>query len=131
MKVVNWRQNLLDFLTEMRSRALNYGVWDCAIFVGGAAGAQTGVDYVGPWVGTYSDMTTGIEALNRKGYFNHIDIVRQTFDEVPIAMAQEGDIAVVGEALGIVQGAHIYVLRERGGLGLVPLLSASTAFRVE
>ena len=130
MKVENWRQNLIDYLTEMSHRTLVYGAWDCAIFAGGAAGAQTGVDYVGPWVGTYTDLTTGTEALNRQGYFNHIDLVRQTFDEVPVALAQEGDIAVIGDALGVVQGTHIYVLREEG-IGLVPLLSASTAFRVE
>ena len=130
MKVQNWKQNLIDYLTEMSQRQMSFGAWDCAIFAGGAAGAQMGIDYVGEWVGTYSDMTTGIEALNRKGYFDHIDLVRQTFDEVPVAFAQEGDIAVVGDALGIVQGAAVYVLRPEG-IGLVPLLAARTAFRVE
>lgn len=130
MKVTEWRQNLIDYLTEMSQRTLTYGAWDCAIFAGGAAGVQMGVDYVGGWVGTYTDLTTGIEALNRRGYLDHIDLVRQTFGEVAVAMAQEGDIAVVGDALGIVQGTHIYVLRDEG-VGLVPLLSASTVFRVE
>lgn len=130
MKVVNWRQNLIDYLTEVSTRTLVYGQHDCAIFVGGAAGVQTDRDYVGEWVGTYDDLLSGIEALKRKGYFDHVDLVRQTFDEVPVAMAQEGDIAVVGDALGIVQGSAIYILRSEG-IGLVPLLTASTAFRVE
>ena len=130
MKVENWRQNLIDYLTEMSHRELRFGAWDCAIFAGGAAGAQMGIDYVGEWVGTYDDLTTGIEALNRKGYADHVDLVRQTFAEIAPAFAQEGDIAVVGDALGIVQGSAIYVLRSEG-IGLVPLTSASTAFRVE
>jgi hypothetical protein len=129
MKVADWRQKLTEYLTEMSHRRVSFGAWDCAIFAGGAAGAQMGVDYLKGWVGTYSDMTSGIEVLNRKGYADHIDLVRQTFSEVPVSFAQEGDIAVVGDALGVVQGSSIYVLRDEG-IGLVPLLSARTAFRV-
>lgn len=130
MKLADWRQRLVEYLTGVSTRTLTFGEHDCAIFAGGAAGAQTGVDYITEWVGTYTDMTTGLAALNAKGYADHVDLVRQTFTEVPVSMAQEGDIAVVGDALGVVQGAAIYVLRPEG-IGLVPLLSASTAFRVE
>lgn len=130
MKTVTWREDLIAYLTTASTRTLVYGQHDCAIFVGMAAGAQTGVDYVGAWVGSYTDMATGLRALNRRGYADHIDIVRQTFASVPIALAQEGDIALVGDALGVVQGSAIYVLRSEG-IGLVPLLSATEAFRVE
>lgn len=130
LKLVDWRQRLIEYLTEVSTRTLTFGEHDCAIFAGGAAGAQMGVDYIGEWVGTYFDWTTGIEALNAKGYADHIDLVRQTFAEIPVALAQEGDIAVVDTALGVVQGSAIYVLRPEG-IGLVPLMVATTAFRVE
>lgn len=131
MKLVNWRENLIGFMSEASRRSLQYGEWDCAIFAGGAAGAQTGVDYVGEWVGKYTDLKSGVRTLKRKGYLSHVDLVRKTFAEVPVAFAQEGDIALLSDdALGVVQGPAIYVLTGQG-IGLVPLMSAVAAFRVE
>lgn len=131
MKLHDWRPRLQAHLLECAHMTFRYGEWDCAIFVGTAAEVQTGADYVGRWIGRYSDLRSGLKTLRHRGYRDHVDLVRQSFSEVPVAMAQEGDIALFhNDALGIVQGSHAYVLG-REGLGLVSMSKASTAFRVE
>ena len=115
MKTPTWRKDLADYLTSVSSRTLVYGQHDCVLFAAGAAGVQLGEDLVGKWRGTYTDLRTGLKALRRAGYEDYLEIVRERFAPVPVAFGQEGDIAAVGAALGIVTGASIYVLRNEIG----------------
>ena len=131
MKVENWRQNLIDFLNSVASTDLQFGTHDCALFAAGGVDAQTGTNFVGEWLGQYGSATEGLLQLNRLGFADHVEIVAANLAEVPVAFGQEGDIASVGDALGIVQGAGIYVLRQPSGIGLVPLTDATRMFRVE
>jgi hypothetical protein len=64
---------------------------------------------------------------------SHLRILKQRFAPVAPALAQVGDIALIGEvgfpALGIFEGGHVMVLRE-DGLGLMPRQAATQAYRV-
>lgn len=131
MKQANWRQDLMFFVQSVASSEIDFGTHDCALFVAGAVDVQTGSNFLGEWVGKYSSATEGLLQLNRLGFADHVEIIAANLSEVPVAFGQEGDVAAVGDALGIVQGAGIYVLRQPRGIGLVPLTDATRMFRVE
>lgn len=132
-RLPDWRSHLVAYLNDAARRPMIPGVHDCALFAAGGVQAVCGVDPVADWRGGYDSIPDGIRALRAQGVRDHVAFAGMMFPAVPVAMAQVGDIAAVstddGMALGIVQGEMIYVLQP-DGLGLVPLLTASTAFAV-
>ena len=130
MKKPTWKQDLIDFVNSVASADLDYGTHDCALFVAGAVDVQTGSNFLAEWVGKYSSRTEGLIQLRRLGFDDHIAIIASELPEIPVAFGQEGDIAAIGDALGIVHGAGVYVLRQPSGIGTVPLTDATRMFRV-
>lgn len=133
MRAQDWQARLVAYLHEAGRQPFAFGRHDCALFSAGAVEAMTGVDMARDWRGRYSTMRGGLRALRKAGHADHVALARALFAEVPAAMAQPGDLAAVpteeGPALGVVQGEAVYVLTP-AGIGLVPITSAETAFRV-
>jgi hypothetical protein len=106
---------------------------DCALFAAGAVLAMTGTDPAAEWRNRYPTVAAGQRMLRRAGFTDHVALVATQLPEIPPAMARVGDIAVIASdglsALGIVQGARIYVLGPTG-VATVPLTSATRAFKV-
>jgi hypothetical protein len=121
---------LHEYVTDVKSTRFRPGENDCALFAAGWIERVTGNDLTLGLRGTYRTLEAGRNALEKMGFADHIDILAQTFDEVPVALAQVGDIAVVqNDCLGIVSGAQIYVLQP-DGLGIVSLMDAEKVYRV-
>lgn len=134
MRLDDWRSRLTVYLQGRVSMRFKPGSNDCATFAAGAVEAMTGVDLGRDYRG-YRTLSGGKRRLRESGYDDHIALAASLLEEVPVAFATEGDIAVVQEAdgepaLGVVQGEMIYVLRPDEGWGFVPLLHALRAFRV-
>lgn len=130
----DWRPRLTEYVIAARARAFRPGAFDCALFAAGAIEAMTGIDPAASWRGGYRTLEDGEALLRSQGYTDHVDAVAALLEEVPPALARAGDMAVVetdeGAALGVVQGAGIYVVTPAGGLGVVDRLRAVRAFRV-
>lgn len=130
----NWRSQLIEYIDRARQHPFEYGEQDCALFVAQAIEVMTGVDLFSDLKGEYASLEEGIEKLKVSGFTDHIDMVSKIFDEHRNkANTQMGDIAIIdtpqGQALGIVGGAEIFVMREKG-LGTMPLMSATRTFKV-
>lgn len=132
-RLPDWRNRLITYLHESARKPFVEGEHDCALFLAGGVHAMTGVDFAAAFRGKYTTTKGGLKLLREEGFVDHADLARQRLAQKPVAMAFEGDGAVIQEsrvpALGIVQGAAIYVLRETG-LGTVPLTFASEALEV-
>ena len=106
---------------------------DCALFLAGGVAAMTGQDYAAPYRGRYTTTRGGLRILRNEGFADHLALAEHHLKREPVAFANAGDGAAVeweGQlALGIIQGAQIYVLNE-AGLALVPLSSAICALEV-
>lgn len=130
----NWREALIKYLGEAAQIPFKAGQHDCAIFAADAVRAMTGVDLAVDWRSTYSTLNGGIAALNAAGFVDQIAMAAEHFEAIPIAFANPGDLAVVKRgklrALGVVQGANIYLLAKGKGIHIVPLLAAKSGFRV-
>lgn len=130
----DWQLQLMQYVATRAREPVDLNAPVCTDFVAGAVMAMTDDTRLTPWIGQYATVTAGLKALRRAGYADHVEFVAAHFDEVPVALAEPGDIAVVpvpGDlaALGIVQGAAIYV-QSNQGVGAVPLTAAVRTFRV-
>ncbi len=132
-KTACWRTRLLAFVRTNHHRKFRPGRWDCALFTAGAIHAMTGIDHARGWRSKYGSLARGREMLQAMGYSDHVEFIAHLHEEIPVAFAQVGDVAVIIEndepALGIVQGERVWVLRP-SGLGTVDLTDAVRAFRV-
>lgn len=129
----DWLARLNAYIAAAHGRAFEYGKHDCALFAGGAIEAMTGEDLAAPFRGAYSTLGHGMKAVMRAGYNGPFDLLRAHLAAIPIAQAQVGDLAMLktpaGPAIGVVQGARIFYVTDRGLL-TVGLLDASIAFKV-
>lgn len=126
-----WRSRLSAYVAQVSRDPFAFGQNDCALFAAGAVLAMTGSDYAAPYRGRYTTLIGGLRHLRRAGFADHIALAAATF---PTAKrGSPGDLAVVetpdGPALGVVQGAGIYVLGP-DAVHLVPLSHAATFFEV-
>lgn len=126
-----WESNLIAWLAETRNLEFQYGVHDCALFAAGAVKAVTGRDLAQELRGEYATLREGLKKLKDEGYKSHVDFVRKKFKKT--SRPKPADIAVIktpdGLALGIVQGAMIYVAAPIGW-GVVPREHSTEFFEV-
>ena len=130
----DWRTRLAAYLQDTARRPFRPGVHDCVLWAAGARAAMTGIDPMADWRGRYSTIEEGLRLALQHGCAEPWLQVVVDLEEVPPAYAQVGDLALLdGEdgvpALGVVQGAAIYVLHPRG-TGTVPLTRSRRAWRV-
>ena len=118
--------NLHDYIAEAKGRPFRYGTHDCVTFAGRWAEMRSEKKLVP----AYSSLKQGREKLGKE---IPVDVLAREFPEIPILMAQKGDVAVLASdtdlpALGVVCGHSIacFVGRE---IGFVPLDAAQRAFR--
>ena len=132
-RLPDWRQRLGEYVAGIAKTPFAPGSADCALFAADAILAMTGTDPAAGFRGRYKTLKGGFKRLQKAGYADLAALVAAHLAEIPVAMAQVGDIAILsadGEAaLGVVQGDRIYV-RSLGGLATVPLLSAERMFRL-
>lgn len=128
-RLPDWRNRLDAYLDEKTREPFEYGTNDCALFVAGAVNAMTGFDPAEGFRGRYHTSAQAQRSLLSHGYEKVTEMARQFFREIHPSRAQIGDLAVAEDALGVIGGPMIFVLRE-DGLGQVPLSLATSAFEV-
>lgn len=133
-RLPDWQPRLRAFLRDATTRALEPGKHDCCLFGAGAIEAMTGADLALGWRGHYTTFAGGQRMLRRAGYVDHVDLIAQHLPEGHVSEALPGDIAIVpteeGDAVGVVQGAAVYVLTATGGLGFAPMDAVTRLFKV-
>lgn len=115
MKLRDWKARLARYLDDVRTKPFAYGDHDCALFAAGAIEAQTGENPAKGY--DYSTLKGGLQALKANGHETHLDALKAITRPVERHYAQRGDIAVVdigSPALGVVTGAHVTLVSERG-----------------
>lgn len=141
-KKEGWRGRLSATIGRHRREAFSWGVHDCGILAADAVLAMTEVDLAEGFRGTYKDAQSAMKRLRVMGYRSHIEIAERHFREIPPSEASVGDIVAIpipeaselegdGDlALGVVAGEVVAVYTP-AGVGMVPVVRAVRAFRVE
>jgi hypothetical protein len=125
----DWRTRLYDYVVSRQGVPFKWGDFDCAKFAADAVEAMTGKD---PMKGmrAYKSEEGARKLLKDKGYKSHGDLLSELFEEIPVALGQPGDIAVMeNDGLGVVQGQYVYQPGDRG-IALSEVTMAKRMFRV-
>ena len=117
MKHPDWHNRLIAVIRAAEKRPFLWGEHDCCLFAADCAEAMTGDNFADGWRGTYDSETGAKKALLRGGGSLE-KVLTKYLDEVPVKMAQRGDIAVVENAgtrcAGVIYGGAVWVPGEAG-----------------
>ncbi|MBA2152965.1 hypothetical protein HNS33_08895 [Enterobacter roggenkampii] len=117
MKHPDWHNRLIAVIRAAEKRPFLWGEHDCCLFAADCAEAMTGDNFADGWRGTYDSVTGAKKALLRGGGSLE-KVLTKYLDEVPVKMAQRGDIAVVENAgnrcAGVIYGGAVWVPGETG-----------------
>lgn len=121
MKHPDWHNRLITVIRAAAERPFSWGEHDCCLFAADCAEAMCGEDFAGSWRGTYDNETGAKKALLRGGGSLE-QVLAKYLDEVPVKLAQRGDIAVVENAgsrcAGVLFGGAVWVPGESGLVSL-------------
>lgn len=106
----------------------------CLTFPGKVAKAITGIDPTEAGRAEFSTEAGARRVMVKNNCTSMADVALLAYPEIPVAQARAGDWAVVrnadgSEGLGVVMGSQIAVQTVKG-MGIVPRLRASSAYRV-
>ncbi|MCD2457346.1 MULTISPECIES: DUF6950 family protein [Enterobacter] len=117
MKHPDWHNRLIAVIRAAEKRPFLWGEHDCCLFAADCAEAMTGDNFADGWRGTYDSETGAKKALLRGGGSLE-KMLAKYLDEVPVKMAQRGDIAIVENAgtrcAGVIYGGAVWVPGETG-----------------
>lgn len=117
MKHPDWHNRLIAVIRAAEKRPFLWGEHDCCLFAADCAEAMTGDNFANGWRGTYDSETGAKKALLRGGGSLE-NVLAKYLDEVPVKMAQRGDIAVVENSgtrcAGVIYAGAVWVPGEAG-----------------
>lgn len=117
MKHPDWHNRLIAVIRAAEKRPFLWGEHDCCLFAADCVEAMTGENFANGWRGTY-DSETGAKKSLLRGGGSLENVLAKYLDEVPVKMAQRGDIAIVENAgtrcAGVIYGGAVWVPGETG-----------------
>lgn len=117
MKHPDWQKRLTDMIRAAEKRPFLWGQHDCCLFAADCVQAMCGEDFASSLRGTY-DSANGAKRVLLTNGGTLEKVLACYLDEVPVKLAQRGDIAVVLSAgsrcAGVVFGGAVFVPGENG-----------------
>jgi hypothetical protein len=133
----DWPSLLHGYLMDHARAKFAYGTFDCCRFAGGAIEAMTGQRLGAVFDGVYTTRRQAFDAVKAYCGKPSVAALAEKFAaeygiaEIPVKLAQRGDVVLHGASLGIVamHGTEFLAVNANG-LWRVPLAKASRAWRI-
>lgn len=133
-RLSDWEKRLADCLARHQAAPAQWGVSDCYMMADDAVEAVTGARMYPEALG-YSTERGAARKLKAHGFANVREAFAAKFREVPVLMAQRGDVGVIerdGQVAGGFVTAAGFATRAHGGpVEFLPLRTVTAVFRVE
>lgn len=124
-KVPYWERKLSEYVGSVESEPFVWGQFDCGIFVHECLTVQFGEIRIPYSKGEYKTAKGASSIMKRKfGVSTLEEAISKYLDEIPIKLAQRGDIVSIrseyrslegiGASLGVCMGARYAVLTNKG-----------------
>lgn len=133
-RVRNWPLRLDEVIERYQAGAFTWGERDCFTLPMDVVAALTGLD---PWADerTYTTEIGAARKLKRLGFADVAGAFAAKFPEIPVTLAQRGDIGTVADADGaacgvVVLGTLVAGMSPAAGLTFLPRARLARAFRV-
>jgi hypothetical protein len=142
-----WQELLHNYFLRRQNEAFKWGTMDCCLFACDAIHGLTGVDLAQDFRGKYDSALTAVREMKNftAGRFQDSeDLVESVavkvtaqfgLEEVPVLMAQRGDVVLLssplGKGLGLLglRGTHVHCAGPDGVVD-VPLYECLRAWRI-
>ncbi|EDC1758919.1 hypothetical protein BH468_23725, partial [Salmonella enterica subsp. enterica serovar Senftenberg] len=112
MKHPDWHNRLITVIRAAEKRPFLWGSHDCCLFAADCVQAMCGEDFAEGWRGTY-DSEMGAKKAILRGGGSLEKVFARYLDEVPVKLAQRGDIAIVensgARCAGVVYSGVVWV----------------------
>ncbi|WPE19968.1 DUF6950 family protein [Shinella zoogloeoides] len=130
---LDWLKRLHDVIARHQALPASFGISDCFVIADDSVEAVTGRRMF-PDARGYTTPAGAAKQLRRHGFASLREAFASKFQEVPVLMAQRGDIGVYdndGEISGGVFTAVGFMTRGAEEIVFLPPSAALAAFRVE
>nr|WP_246434220.1 hypothetical protein [Shinella fusca] len=127
-------KRLNDVVAKHQALPAQYGVSDCYLIADDAVEAVTGSFMHGEAARRYTSPAGAAKQLRKRGFKSVRDAFAARFTEIPVLLAQRGDIGVYdnnGEISGGIFTSVGFMVRGEQGIVFLPPTAALAAFRVE
>lgn len=115
MRPEGWESLLHEHFEEARGKPFSWGTHDCVLWSASWIERITGLDLAAKWRGTYETEEQAKTVLDSLGFKGTAELASHYLPEVPVRLAQRGDIMLhPSGALGICGGAIALFVTERG-----------------
>lgn len=134
MRHPDWLNRLNKVVAAHQALPAQYGVSDCYLIADDAVEAVTGSTMHGAAARRYKTSSGAAKQLRKRGFKNVQEAFAARFAEIPVLMAQRGDIGVYdnnGEVSGGVFTSAGFMARGTDAVVFLPPSAALAAFRVE
>ncbi|MBB5041924.1 DUF6950 family protein [Shinella fusca] len=134
MRHPDWLKRLNDVVAKHQALPAQYGVSDCYLIADDAVEAVTGSFMHGEAARRYTSPAGAAKQLRKRGFKSVRDAFAARFTEIPVLLAQRGDIGVYdnnGEISGGIFTSVGFMVRGEQGIVFLPPTAALAAFRVE
>jgi hypothetical protein len=141
----NWQELLHNYLLRRQNETFAWGSMDCCLFACDAVRELTETDLAVDFRGKYDSLLTAVKAMKRFTSSDEekhlVELVAEKIalqheiEEVPLLMAQRGDVILLdsplGKGLGILglRGTHVHCAGPDGVVD-VPLQECVRAWRI-
>lgn len=134
MRHPDWLKRLNDVVAKHQALPARYGVSDCYLIADDTVEAVTGSFMHGEAARRYTSPAGAAKQLRKRGFKSVRDAFAARFTEIPVLLAQRGDIGVYdnnGEISGGIFTSVGFMVRGEQGIVFLPPTAALAAFKVE
>lgn len=117
MRHPDWQEKLINAIRAAQKRPFLWGQHDCALFAADCVQEMCGEDFAAAYRGTY-DSEIGAKKALLKNHGSLEKALSACMDEVPVKLAQRGDVAIMDNSgnncAGIVWSNGVFCAGESG-----------------
>lgn len=113
-RIPNWESALSDYIESKRDEPFVYGVNDCCMFAAGAMIAITGIDPIPEFRDQYNSLASSVRAIKELGAGDLEKTIDGKLPEIPVGLAQRGDVAFYDGSLGVVMDGYAWFVSDDG-----------------
>lgn len=129
MRHPEWEKRLVAVTEAHLSTPIVWGKSDCVLLAADVVNAVRGDDPASDIRGSYKSKTGAYRLIKQNGFSSVRDVLASRFEEVPVAMAQRGDLGIYENTAGYFC-EYGFAVKSDDGLRFLPITMAERAFKV-
>lgn len=129
MRHPEWEKRLVAVTEAHLNTPLVWGQSDCILTAADAVEAVLGDDPAKDIRGNYKSKTGAYRLIRERGFKSVADVLSSQFEEVPVALAQRGDLGFYEKTAGYFC-EYGFAVKGEDGLRFLPRTMAERAFKV-